>query len=198
MKSSAWSAEKLSKQYISDYKFPTTVDGEGIRGSIYVSGCLFNCEGCYNKKVQNFKNGMPYSDAIQEQILADMEKPFVDGITLLGGEPFLNTQVLTPLVEEVKRLGKSVWAWTGYTWEELMDSATTRDKLHLLQQVDVLVDGRFDKTKYNNKLVFRGSWNQRIIDVPASLTKKDLVLWRNGEYLLNELREPMKVHTVGE
>lgn len=109
--------------------------------------------------------------------MADLSQPYVQGLTLLGGEPFLNTGILIPLVKRVREElpDKDIWSWTGYTWEELM--LETPDKLELLSHVDILVDGRFDRTKRDLTLQFRGSSNQRIIDVAKSLASKQVVLW---------------------
>ena len=175
---------------IADYKFPTTLDGEGIRGAIFVSGCIFNCDGCYNKKIQNFRAGQPFTDELFSTILEDMQKPNVDGLTLLGGEPFLNTQITLPLARAVKVLGKTVWSWTGYIYEDLLNG--TPDQLELLSLVDILVDGQFDRTKFNRDLAFRGSFNQRIIDVKQS-NKDTIVLWNNGNYLELENHIPQKL-----
>ena len=109
--------------------------------------------------------------------MAYLAQPYVQGLTLLGGEPFLNTGILIPLVKRIKKElpDKDIWSWTGYTWEEMMQE--TPDKLELLSMVDILVDGRYDRTKRNLMLQFRGSSNQRIIDVQASLKTGQLVLW---------------------
>ncbi|MGT2772272.1 anaerobic ribonucleoside-triphosphate reductase activating protein [Streptococcus marimammalium] len=172
-----WKSEDYSQGYISDYKAFNFVDGEGVRNSLYVSGCLFHCQGCYNQATWNFRNGVPYTKELEEQIMADLAKPYVQGLTLLGGEPFLNTGILLPLVKRIKKElpEKDIWSWTGYTWEEMM--LETPDKLELLSYVDILVDGRFDITKKNLMLQFRGSSNQRIIDVKKSLNSKSVVIW---------------------
>ena len=109
--------------------------------------------------------------------MADLAQPYVQGLTLLGGEPFLNTGILLPLVKRIRKElpEKDIWSWTGYTWEELM--LETPDKLELLNLVDILVDGRFDITKKNLMLQFRGSSNQRIIDVKKSLAQDRVVIW---------------------
>ena len=114
---------------------------------------------------------------LEEQIIRDLAQPYVQGLTLLGGEPFLNTGILIPLVKRIREElpEKDIWSWTGYTWEELM--LETPDKLKLLQLVDILVDGRFDITKKNLMLQFRGSSNQRIIDVKKSLNQGEVVIW---------------------
>lgn len=177
-----WQAEKLSERRVADYKPFNFVDGEGVRCSLYVSGCLFACEGCFNQKIQSFRCGKPYSAELEAQILRDLAQPYVQGLTLLGGEPFLNTPVCLPLVEKVRSLfgtTKDIWSWSGYTFEELMQE--TPDKLALLDQLDVLVDGRFMQAQRDLTLAFRGSANQRLIDVPASLKAERVILWGNGQ-----------------
>ena len=165
-----WLSEKLSKEYVSDYKPFQFVDGEGVRCSLYVSGCLFACAGCFNEATWSFRNGHPYTAELEERIVADLRHDYVQGMTLLGGEPFLNTEVCRRLVERLRReygASKDVWVWSGYTFEELL--ADSDDKLALLAEVDVLVDGRYRQELHDSGLQFRGSSNQRIIDVSASL-----------------------------
>ena len=172
-----WKSEELSQGRIIDYKAFNFVDGEGVRNSLYVSGCMFHCKGCYNAATWSFKAGIPYTKELEEQIMLDLAPPYVQGLTLLGGEPFLNTGILIPLVKRIRKElpEKDIWSWTGYTWEELM--LETPDKLELLQLVDILVDGRFDITKKNLMLQFRGSSNQRIIDVKKSLDQGAVIIW---------------------
>ena len=172
-----WKSEELSQGRIIDYKAFNFVYGEGVRNSLYVSGCMFHCKGCYNAATWSFKAGIPYTKELEEQIMLDLAQPYVQGLTLLGGEPFLNTGILIPLVKRIREElpEKDIWSWTGYTWEELM--LETPDKLELLQLVDILVDGRFDITKKNLMLQFRGSSNQRIIDVKKSLDQGEVVIW---------------------
>ena len=172
-----WKSEELSQGRIIDYKAFNFVDGEGVRNSLYVSGCMFHCEGCYNAATWSCQAGIPSTKEVEEQIMRDLAQPYVQGLTLLGGEPFLNTGILIPLVKRIRKElpEKDIWSWTGYTWEELM--LETPDKLELLQLVDILVDGRFDITKKNLMLQFRGSSNQRIIDVKKSLDQGEVVIW---------------------
>lgn len=175
---SEWLASEHSLEYIADYKAFNFVDGEGVRCSLYVSGCLFNCPGCYNVAAQNFHYGRPYTKALEDQIIADMRHDYVQGLTLLGGEPFLNTQVCLKICRRVRQeFGhtKDIWSWSGYTLEELLQDSY--DKLKLLLQLDILVDGRFLEDQKDLTLQFRGSANQRIIDVPASLTQNKVVIW---------------------
>lgn len=174
-----WLASNLSQQKIADYKPFNFVDGEGVRCSLYVSGCKFSCPGCYNKVAQNFNYGYDYTKDLEDQIIADLGQSYVQGLTLLGGEPFLNTQVCLQLVKRVRaEYGhqKDIWSWSGYTWEELQKESA--DKLELLSYLDVLVDGRFLEAKKDLNLQFRGSANQRIIAVPASLKARQPILWQ--------------------
>ncbi|MDR0200132.1 MAG: anaerobic ribonucleoside-triphosphate reductase activating protein [Streptococcaceae bacterium] len=172
-----WQASSFEQGYIADYKPFNFVDGEGVRCSLYVSGCLFHCEGCYNEAAWNFRYGVKYSPELEERIMADLAQPYCQGLTLLGGEPFLNTGVVLPLVKRIRSElpEKDIWSWTGYTWEELQEEDET--KLELLRNLDILVDGRFDLSKKNLLLQFRGSSNQRIIDVQKSLAAGKVVIW---------------------
>ena len=137
---------------------------------------MFHCKGCYNAATWSFKAGQPYTKELEEQIMADLAQPYVQGLTLLGGEPFLNTGFLLPLIKRVRRElpEKDIWSWTGYTWEEMMQE--TPDKLEMLSLIDILVDGRFEITTKNLMLQFRGSSNQRIIDVQKSLKAGKVVI----------------------
>ncbi len=173
-----WKTEDYSQKKIADYKAFNFVDGEGVRNSLYVSGCLFACEGCFNKAVQNFNYGTPFTESLMNQIIEDLSHDYVQGLTLLGGEPFLNTDVCLSVVKRVRETfgsSKDIWSWSGYTFEELL--LETPDKLELLHSIDILVDGRFELTKRNLNLQFRGSSNQRIIDVPKSLAAGKAVIW---------------------
>ncbi|TFC27560.1 anaerobic ribonucleoside-triphosphate reductase activating protein [Cryobacterium sp. TMT2-18-3] len=173
-----WLSEKLSQRYVGDYKPFVFVDGEGVRCSLYLSGCLFACEGCFNEATWSFRYGQPYTPELEDRILADLGQEYVQGLTLLGGEPFLNAGVCLALLDRVRRefgTSKDVWCWTGYTFEELLRESA--DKLALLGTIDVLVDGRFELAQRDLKLQFRGSSNQRIIDVQESLASGQVTLW---------------------
>lgn len=171
---------RMSHNMIADYKRFLMTDGEGIRCSLYVSGCPFHCEGCYNTSIWDFRAGHEYNSRLETQILDDLSRSFVQGITFLGGEPLLNTGVLLPLARKVReRFGhtKDIWCWTGYTWEELMREGESPDKLELLHEIDILVDGRYIKDLHDSLLQFRGSRNQRIIDVPRSFEEGAVHIW---------------------
>ncbi|MCF6161318.1 MAG: anaerobic ribonucleoside-triphosphate reductase activating protein [Furfurilactobacillus sp.] len=173
-----WLASEHSLDYVADYKPFNFVDGEGVRCSLYVSGCLFHCPGCYNVAAQNFHYGHPYTQDLEDQIITDLSQDYVQGLTLLGGEPFLNTHVCIQLCKRIRREfghDKDIWSWTGYKWDELLKDSD--DKLELLSLIDILVDGRFLESKKDLTLQFRGSSNQRIIDVPKSLAQDKVVIW---------------------
>ncbi|MBL1228970.1 anaerobic ribonucleoside-triphosphate reductase activating protein [Enterococcus sp. BWB1-3] len=173
-----WLAKDYSQNYIADYKAFNFVDGEGVRNSLYVSGCLFACEGCFNKAIQNFHYGKLFTKELEDQIIKDLSHDYVQGMTLLGGEPFLNTEVCLKVVDRIHQefgTTKDIWSWSGYTFEELL--LETEDKLELLNKIDILVDGRFELSKRNLNLQFRGSSNQRIIDVKKSLAEGKAVIW---------------------
>lgn len=162
-----------SEQRIADYKPFVFVDGEGVRCSLYVSGCPLQCKGCFNQCAQDFSYGTRYTKALQQQILEDLSQSYVQGLTLLGGEPFENTTVCLSLVQAVRQQfgnQKDIWAFSGYTFEQLIKGR--KDQQALLQEINVLVDGPFVLAKKSSHLRFKGSSNQRIINVPLSLKKQ--------------------------
>ncbi|GGC06321.1 anaerobic ribonucleoside-triphosphate reductase activating protein [Cellulomonas carbonis] len=178
-----WRSERLSRGRVADYKPFVMVDGEGVRCSLYVSGCPFACVGCFNQAAWSFRYGTCFDEALADRIATDLAHEAVQGLSLLGGEPFLNTGVCLAVVRRLRALhgrAKDVWCWTGYTFEELVEEARAgeRDKAQLLAEVDVLVDGRFELGRRDLTLAFRGSANQRVLDVPASLAAGVAVPWR--------------------
>ena len=173
------SETNMSKNLYASYKPFSMVDGEGFRSVLFVSGCVFNCKGCYNKSIQDFGNGIVYDNIIEDKIIKDLRHEKVQGLTLLGGEPMLNTEVCLSICNRVREeFGdtKDVWCWTGYTWEELQESIScntvnSKKQLELLKMIDILIDGRFEQDKIDTtgKLRFRGSSNQKVVDVKQSL-----------------------------
>lgn len=143
------------------------VDGEGIRYVIFTQGCPHHCKGCHNPSTHSFDSGKVV--AIHD-ILTDIEKSkkYIDGITLSGGEPFCQIDQCSIIAEQAREMGLSVWCYTGFSFEELYGRD---DALCLLQNIDVLVDGPFILEERSLDLDFRGSRNQRIIDVRTSLKK---------------------------
>jgi anaerobic ribonucleoside-triphosphate reductase activating protein len=169
-----WRAATLSQDRVADYKPFVMVDGEGVRCSLYVSGCPFACAGCFNEAAWSFRYGTPFDDALADRIAADLAHEAVQGLSLLGGEPFLNTGACLRVVRRLRAehgRAKDVWCWSGYMFEELLAEAAAgqADKAELLGELDVLVDGRFELAQRDLTLAFRGSRNQRVLDVPASL-----------------------------
>ena len=176
-----WLSARLSQDHVADYRPFVFVDGEGVRCSLYVSGCLFACEGCFNEAAWSFRYGQPYSPGLEDQILTDLGHESVQGLSLLGGEPFLNTSVCLRVTRRLRAehgRRKDVWAWSGYTFEQLL--AASADKVALLHELDVLVDGPFTLAERDLTLAFRGSRNQRVLDVPASLRAGRAVGWRTA------------------
>ena len=146
------------------------VDGDGIRFAIFFQGCKRNCEGCHNPETHSLDGGKLIDT--QEIISALKKNPLLNGITLTGGEPFLQIDAATELARAAKNFGLSVWCYTGYTFEELGE-----DSKKLLDNVDVLIDGEFVESLRDLELTFRGSSNQRIIDVKKSREQKKIVPW---------------------
>jgi len=170
--------ENLSQNFYADYQPFNFVDGEGVRNSLYVSGCLFNCDGCYNKAAWDFSYGKLFTKEVEQRIINDTYPSYVQGLTLLGGEPFLNTSYVVPFVKHFRKIfgnTKDIWCFTGYTWEELQKEKA--DKKELLSLIDILVDGRFEISQKKLNLQFRGSQNQRIIDVQKSLRLNQVIIW---------------------
>ena len=179
--------KNLSQGLIADYKPFTMVDGEGIRCALYVSGCPLACKGCYNKSIQNFSVGTPYTQELEDKIIEDLSHDYVQGLTLLGGEPFMNPTVSLRLIRRVRdEFGstKDIWCWTGFTLEEIHESLISgglagQMRKQMLEEIDVLVDGRYIEEQEgwsSGKIKFRGSWNQRIINVKESYESNKIVL----------------------
>ena len=153
-------------------------NGEGIRVSLFVSGCPHHCKGCFNAELWNYAAGEPFDIP---QILKVMElcsKDYISGLSLLGGEPLdpKNLSVMTLLCQVFKRKfpNKTIWCYTGYEWENVKH-------LYIMDWVDVLVDGQFVQELADPRLKFRGSSNQRLINVPASLLEERIVLWEDWQ-----------------
>ncbi len=157
-------------------------NGPGVRVSLFVSGCTHHCKDCFNEEAWDFSYGEPFTDAVMDGLLAMLAPGYIRGITYLGGEPFEkeNQPEVLKLVKRVKKEfpKKSVWIYSGFTLEEILrgSRASGETANEILKSADVLVDGRFDKTKKNITLKFRGSENQRIIDLEPTLLQKKVVL----------------------
>ena len=159
-------------------------DGPGVRVTLFVSGCTNHCKGCFQPETWDFDYGEPFTRETEDKLIAMLEPHYIAGLTLLGGDPFepSNQRALLPFVKRVRETchDKTIWAYSGFTYEELKtDGSHPRCEVtdELLGLIDVLVDGRFVEEKKNLRLRFRGSSNQRIIDVKKTLASGEVVLF---------------------
>jgi len=160
-------------------------NGEGIRVSLFVSGCTHHCPECFNSEAWDFNYGEPYTDEVEKKVLTLLGKSMIQGLSLLGGEPFepCNQRVLVKLLRRARALypEKTVWCYTGYVYDkELKQPSRARCEVtdEMLSMIDVLVDGRFEKDRKNLNLRFRGSTNQRVLDLKATEKAGEIVLWQ--------------------
>ena len=155
-------------------------NGPGVRVSLFVSGCRHHCKNCFNKEAWDFNYGAPFTNEVMDEVLEACKPSHITGISLLGGEPFEkeNRAGLIELLKKFREMypEKNVWCYTGFVLDEELLKAGESDTLELLSLIDVLVDGRFVEELKNLALMFRGSSNQRIIDVPKTLEKGEVVL----------------------
>ena len=160
-------------------------NGPGVRVSLFVSGCTHRCPGCFNEVAWDFGYGEPFTQQTIDHILDLLKPDYVQGLTLLGGEPFepQNQEAVVELLRQVKKAypQKSIWAFSGYLFEKDILSGRLGDTAEYVSYLDVLVDGPFILAKKNLSLRFRGSENQRLIDVPASLRTGETVLWQDWQ-----------------
>ena len=152
-------------------------NGPGIRSSIFVTGCHLRCKNCFNKDYQDPNYGNKWTNTTTKELISYLEDPNVSGLTILGGEPFEHTKDLYDIIKNIKtKVDKSIWIYSGFTFEDLIQREEAKK---LLELVDVLVDGPFIEDKKDLTLAFRGSSNQRIIDVKNTLTSDKFILY-NG------------------
>ena len=165
-----------------DIKKVDVANGEGVRVSLFVSGCNHHCKGCFNECAWDFNYGNKFTDENINEVINYLDHDHIEGLTLLGGEPleYINQEGILPLVKRVKERfpNKNIWCYTGFDFEKDVvekmskNNETTKE---LLNYIDVMVDGKFEEDKKNLKLKFRGSSNQRIIDVKESLKEHRVV-----------------------
>lgn len=173
-----------------DIKQIDVANGTGIRVSLFVSGCTHHCKNCFNPETWDFNYGKPFTDKEIQYIIDSCKESYIQGLSILGGEPmeYVNQQGLLPLVKSFKEAypDKTIWCYTGYTFEKdllLKMSNEWEYTKDLLSCIDVLVDGEFIEEEKDLSLRFRGSRNQRIIDVQASLKEGKTILWNEkGKY----------------
>ncbi len=164
-------------------------NGTGVRVSLFVSGCLHHCKNCFNSEAWDFCAGKPFTENTINEIIDALKPDYIEGLTLLGGEPFepQNQMGLLPLLKKVKEIcpNKNIWCYTGFVYDtELLKKSRAKCEytLPMLKMIDILVDGRFVEEKKNLALKFRGSSNQRIIDVKQSLLNNKIILSPLNDY----------------
>lgn len=162
-------------------------NGPGVRVSIFVSGCNHHCKGCFNEIAWNFNYGNEFNQETIDKILNDLDKDYIEGLSLLGGEPleYVNQKGLVDLVRQVKEKfpNKTIWCYTGFDFEkDVMGKMyqNWEETRELINDIDVIVDGKFEMEKKNLSLKFRGSENQRLIDVQKSI-KAQKIVWADIE-----------------
>ena len=170
--------------YYGDIKDCDIANGPGVRVTLFVSGCTNHCENCFQPQTWDFCYGQPFTKDTEDKILLMLNRPYIKGLTLLGGEPFepKNQVDLLPFVKRVRETyrDKTIWAFSGFTYEELNDKNAYPNcgvTEELLSNIDVLVDGRYVEKLRNISLRFRGSENQRLIDLRKTEIAGEVVLW---------------------
>ena len=155
-------------------KFDVT-NGPGVRTTLFVSGCTHKCDGCFNDEQQNFNYGNEFNKETEDEFIKYTLNPQIKGVNILGGEPMQQTKdnTLLNLLKRIKKeTAKPIWLWSGYTYEQILSDPK---KLELLNQVDVLIDGKFQIANRNIMLKYRGSSNQRVINVSKSLKENKVI-----------------------
>ena len=159
-----------------------TANGEGVRTSLFVSGCTNHCPGCFNQEAQDFNYGKLYTQDTENILLDCIKQPYISGLSILGGDPLCQDDMglitLNFLAHKVHSLGKTVWLWTGFKWENFNFTNNFSLQSLLLSACDVVVDGPFIEAEKDLSLAFRGSRNQRIIDVRKTLGKGEIILYK--------------------
>lgn len=170
--------------YYGNIKYCDIADGEGVRTTLFVSGCTNRCKGCFQPQTWDFSYGQPFDDEAQQKILDSLEPSYIDGLTLLGGEPFepSNQAVLLPFLRTVRErfVNKTIWAFTGFVLEnDLLPGGRKHTDFtdEMLSLIDILVDGPYIEEERDITLQFRGSRNQRIIDLRRTLDSGKTVIW---------------------
>lgn len=162
--------EKIDKCSVSN--------GLGVRTVLWVSGCDIHCKNCHNQSTWDFNSGIPFTEDTMQELLYDLSKPYIKGCTLSGGHPLdpLNAPEVLKIVKRIKMVfpNKDIWIYSGYVWENIIKDETLRE---IMKYTDVLVDGSYVDELRDISLPFRGSSNQRIIDVSKSLKANEVVLW---------------------
>lgn len=161
-------------------------NGPGVRVSLFVTGCNHHCKNCFNREAWDFNYGDNFTQKEESEIIEDLKPDYITGLSLLGGEPFekTNQEGLVPLIKKVKETypNKEIWCYTGFTFDkqilgQMIGEEHRETTKEMLDNIDYIVDGRFVDELKDPKLRFRGSSNQRIIDVKKSLAQNQIVIW---------------------
>ena len=164
--------------YLCGVNFESMVDGEGVRAVLFVSGCLHNCPYCHSPQTHNFTYGVEVNQELIDEINEEITKrPYISGITLSGGDCMYSPVETLKLIKKLNIPHNNIWCYTGFTFEQLI---TNNNQLQLLKHINVLVDGRFEYDKRDISLAFKGSSNQRIIDVKQSLKQGKVILYERS------------------
>ncbi|WP_283624889.1 anaerobic ribonucleoside-triphosphate reductase activating protein [Clostridium butyricum] len=163
--------------YYSKIKFNDVANGPGLRLSLFTSGCTHHCKGCFQPETWNFKNGEPFTLETQKYIIEKSKNKYIAGLSLLGGDPLDNVDGILPLLQEYRKTfaaTKSIWLWTGYLFEEILKDDL---KSEVLPFIDVIIDGKFEENLKDITLKYKGSTNQKVIDVKKSVDTHTVVLY---------------------
>lgn len=168
--------------YYGTIKKCDTANGPGVRVSLFVSGCRNHCEGCFQPETWDFKYGQEFTEETKKNIIKLLKPDYISGFSLLGGEPFEpeNQKILTPLLKEIKTKypKKTIWCYTGYTLNnniKMPEKIETDNTDEMLSYIDTLIDGRFEIDLKDISLAYRGSRNQRIIDIQESRNRHEII-----------------------
>ncbi|MDQ0360974.1 anaerobic ribonucleoside-triphosphate reductase activating protein [Breznakia pachnodae] len=164
----------MNLRVASDLTFDSIVDGPGLRAVLWTQGCVHGCKGCHNPETWDVNGGkiVDTNDIIESIKASKLQS----GLTISGGDPFLQPEPILEIVKEISKIPLSIWIYTGYTYEQLLKDPKKAD---ILNYVDVLVDGKFEEDKKSYKLLFCGSSNQRLIDVKKTKEANEIILWKS-------------------
>ena len=162
----------IDKVRLAGISYESLVNGPGIRRVFFAQGCLHRCEGCHNPETHDFNGGELFQiDKLIEDV---KENPMIKGITFSGGDPFEQAEAFNILAKKLKEINKNIWCYTGYTFENIIKNKDNKAWQELLSNIDVLIDGKFILSKKTEILKYRGSENQRIVDVKESIKMKKI------------------------
>lgn len=156
----------------------SVADGDGVRSAVFISGCTHFCPGCHNPDTHSFKNGEDFDVDTQNKVIEYCKQKYISGLTLTGGDPMYSASQLLFFVKKFKAEcpDKTIWIYSGFTYEEIL---ADKHMKRLLNECDVLVDGLYDQDQPDKTLSYKGSYNQRIIDLKATKVEKSIVIWGN-------------------